>query len=557
VRRQKGAAKTEARVKAGDTNAASSSDSLAPILAAADFDLFGLAVTAGPSTQTGGRVTELDLHGLGADGKYGTPDDTQAFGPGESGQGTFLLEGLKEGLHTVNFDLEAMLEGLPSGPVKVKGEVPGAVLVRGASFAVTFTHPAIVRAGQTYDLGMTLFNSGASTIRGAFAQLNSNSISGAELIGQHNGRREFYTDIATTTSSTVKWRLRSNTTGAASGQWIVHNVPLTEGPSLIRAVAEDGATPPNRGEASVGVTRRTPDTRPPTVNITSPLAPFETFDETISVAGTAIDDGLNAAGVARVSVSGRDASYDALTNQWSIQGVALAFGDNTIVVVATDSTSAANQGRAEIHVTRKQIPPPAHTIANPQNGAVLAATSVTVAGSFSSTLPQGLSVTVNGEPASINGGQYTKTVQLAEGANTITAATADARGQQTQLSASVVRDLTPPAVSFISTPASFQPGGSYHVTVDASDNIGVADVEFKVNGQHVETLPVSPYDFTLNVPAVLSVGNSTFSSSPTKARPRRPSPSWAAQFRLRARPTPRRSTRRPPRRSLRRAPRPT
>ncbi|MDT7780154.1 MAG: large repetitive protein [Acidobacteriota bacterium] len=189
-------------------------------------------------TQTGGRVTELDLHGLGEDGKYGTPDDTLSFGPGQSGQGTFLLEGLKEGLHTVNFDLEAMLEGLPSGPVKVKGEVPGAVLVRDASFAVTFTHPAIVRAGQTYDLGMTLFNSGASTIRGAFAKLSPNSISGAELLGQDDGRREFDTDIATTTSSTVKWRLRSNTTGEVTATYVKVGDGVSAGLTLVTGVGD-------------------------------------------------------------------------------------------------------------------------------------------------------------------------------------------------------------------------------------------------------------------------------------------------------------------------------
>ncbi|MDT7780152.1 MAG: hypothetical protein QOC99_2664 [Acidobacteriota bacterium] len=293
----------------------------------------------------------------------------------------------------------------------------------------------------------------------------------------------------------------------ATHQWTAQNVPLEEGQNVIRAIAEDGATTPNRGEATTSITRRTPDTKAPTVTITSPLTPFETYDETINVAGTAIDDGLNAAGVARVSVNGRDASYDASTSQWSIQNIALAFGDNTIVAVATDSAPTANQGRAEIHVTRKQIPPPALTIINPQNGAVLAATSVTVAGNVSSMMAQGLSVTVNGEPASINGGQYTKTVQLSEGANTITAVATDGRGQQTQLSASVVRDLTPPTVSFVSTPASVQPGGSYRVAVDASDNIGVADVEFKVNGQHVETLPASPFEFTLNVPAVFTAGN--------------------------------------------------
>jgi hypothetical protein len=192
-------------------------------------------------TQTGGRVTELDLHGLGADSKYGTPDDALSFGPGESGQGTFLLEGLKEGLHTVNFDLEATLEGLPTGPIQVKGEVPGAVLVRDASFAVTFTHPAIVRAGQQYDLGMTLYNSGASAIRGAFAQLNPDSVSGATLVrrdAQDVGKREFETDIPSAESSTVKWRLRANVTGEVTATYVKVGEGVSAGIALVTGVGD-------------------------------------------------------------------------------------------------------------------------------------------------------------------------------------------------------------------------------------------------------------------------------------------------------------------------------
>jgi hypothetical protein len=189
-------------------------------------------------TQTTGRVTELDLHGLGADGKYGTSDDTMSFAPGQSGQGTFLLEGLKEGLHTVNFDLSATLDGLPTGPVQVSGAVPGAVLVRDASFAVTFTHPSVVRAGQQYELGMTMFNSGATTIRGAFAQLNANSISGAELIGADNGRREFKEEIPSKDSATIKWKLRANVTGAVTASYVKVGEGVSAGLTLVTGVGD-------------------------------------------------------------------------------------------------------------------------------------------------------------------------------------------------------------------------------------------------------------------------------------------------------------------------------
>jgi hypothetical protein len=189
-------------------------------------------------TQTGGRVSELELHGLGPDGKYGTGDDTTTFGPGGSGQATFLLEGLKEGLHPISFDLEAMLEGLPSGPVKVKGEVPGAVLVRDASFAVTFTHPNVVRASNEYDLGMTIYNSGQTNINGAFAQLAPNSISGAELVNQDTGRRDFAATIKRGESATVKWHLRANVTGAVTASYVKVGEGVSAGLALVTGVGD-------------------------------------------------------------------------------------------------------------------------------------------------------------------------------------------------------------------------------------------------------------------------------------------------------------------------------
>lgn len=188
--------------------------------------------------QTGGRLSELALHGLGPDSKYGTPDDTNRFSPGQSGQATFLLEGLKEGLHTVNFDLTATLEGLPSGSVNVRGEVPGVVLVRDASFAVSFTHPAVVRAGQQYDLAMTLYNSGGRDIQGAFAKLNAHSISGAELLGDDTGQRPFANTIRRGDSSTVKWRLRSNTTGAVTASYLKVGDGVSAGLALVTGVGD-------------------------------------------------------------------------------------------------------------------------------------------------------------------------------------------------------------------------------------------------------------------------------------------------------------------------------
>lgn len=187
-------------------------------------------------TQQGGVQTQLEIHGLGPDGVYGTADDTTSFSPGQSGQATFLVEGLKEGLHTVDFNLEGTLQGLPGGNMTVRGTVPGAVLVRDAEFGVTFTHPSVVRAGQEYDLGLTIFNSGNRNLNGIVMSLRGDSVSGAELIDSED--KTLTQTIPPGGSGTVKWRLRSNTTGQVTASYVKVGEGIDAGLNLITGVGD-------------------------------------------------------------------------------------------------------------------------------------------------------------------------------------------------------------------------------------------------------------------------------------------------------------------------------
>lgn len=289
--------------------------------------------------------------------------------------------------------------------------------------------------------------------------------------------------------------------------WTI-DIPLVEGPNQINAYAEDGASPVNRSTtATVNGDRKTPDTTPPTVSITSPQTSFETYDKTVSLLGIAEDNGLNASGVQSVTVNGTPATYNPVTHQWSVPSFNLALGLNHIVVIASDGASPANQSTpATIDITRLQLPPPALTVTNPVNGAVVNSSSITVAGSVSSNLPNGLSLTVKGTNTPITGGQFARTIQLTEGSNSIDVVATDGQDQHTQLSITVIRDVTAPAISFVNVPSSVQPGGTYQVLVNATDNVGIADVELRLNGQRIETVTAAPYQFTLSVPAVFAPG---------------------------------------------------
>lgn len=70
----------------------------------------------------------------GPDGAFGTPDDVARLDPGQSGQAEFLVEGLQEGLHVMDLDLEATMDGLAAGPVRVKGKAadPSWYAIRGS-----------------------------------------------------------------------------------------------------------------------------------------------------------------------------------------------------------------------------------------------------------------------------------------------------------------------------------------------------------------------------------------------------------------------------------------
>lgn len=290
-------------------------------------------------------------------------------------------------------------------------------------------------------------------------------------------------------------------------EWTI-NISLTDGLNPINAYAEDNASPANRSTtATINVTRETaaaPDTTPPTVTITSPLV-STTYDATVNLAGTAQDSGTNATGVQSVSVNGKPALFNPVTHQWSLADFELAFGSNPIVVTALDGATPPNHGTAELSINRLHLAPPELTISNPVNGAVVNSSSITVAGSAFSNLPN-LTVTVKAMNTPINGGQFARTVPLAEGPNSITVVATDAQGQHVEAQITVIRDVTAPVISFVNIPSSVQPGGTYQALVNATDNVGLADVELRLNGQNVGTVTAAPYQFTFSVPAAFAPG---------------------------------------------------
>jgi hypothetical protein len=146
----------------------------------------------------------------GPDGKVGTADDIGTLAPGDNGNSEFLVEGRKEGTHTVQIQINAILDGLPIGPVKISGSATGVVEVRNPTFSLTLSHPATVTAGEDYDLLVTVTNTSDSIANLVSVNLSPNSISGAVL---KSDQSVTLNSIAARDAATATFHLTSQVTG--------------------------------------------------------------------------------------------------------------------------------------------------------------------------------------------------------------------------------------------------------------------------------------------------------------------------------------------------------
>ncbi|MFZ4856964.1 MAG: carboxypeptidase regulatory-like domain-containing protein [Desulfuromonadaceae bacterium] len=174
------------------------------VVGSSDDPLAMAVTTSGPAPMLQAVVQP------GLDGKLGTADDIISLAPGQSGNAEFLVEGRREGSHTIEMEITGTLEGLPIGPVTVRGRAMGTVLVRNPNFTLTFTHPDIVNAGEEYVLDVTVTNTSAAPANFVSVNLHQQQISGADLVGE--GSKEIET-IPPGDSATVSFDLRSKVSG--------------------------------------------------------------------------------------------------------------------------------------------------------------------------------------------------------------------------------------------------------------------------------------------------------------------------------------------------------
>ncbi len=122
----------------------------------------------------------------GPDGELGTADDLTFLIAQATGEAGFLVEGLREGTHVVDFTLDGVLDGLPTGPQRIEGTSRGAVVVRDPHLQVTINHPDVVRDGEPYPLRLTVSNIGPAPVNLVSLTLPVSGVSGADVVGDRS-----------------------------------------------------------------------------------------------------------------------------------------------------------------------------------------------------------------------------------------------------------------------------------------------------------------------------------------------------------------------------------
>lgn len=139
------------------------------------------------------------------------PDRLIRFQPGQGGTAEFLVEGLQEGLHIMDLDLAADLDGLAAGTVKIAGKASGSVLVRNPKFSLSFSHPKTVRSGEPYNAHVTILNTGNVDANFVSVTLPGASLSGGVL---QSSEVVQLGNIAPGQSATATFRVLAQRTGS-------------------------------------------------------------------------------------------------------------------------------------------------------------------------------------------------------------------------------------------------------------------------------------------------------------------------------------------------------
>jgi chitodextrinase len=300
----------------------------------------------------------------------------------------------------------------------------------------------------------------------------------------------------------------------------VDTTASSNGSHVLTAVARDAAG--NRTtSAPVTVTVSNgppPDTTPPSVSLTAP-GNGATVQGTVTVSASASDN-VSVAGVQfrldGANLGGEDTAAP-YSVSWSTTGA--ANGSHTLTAVVRDAAGNVTTSTA-VTVTVSNGPPPDTTppsvsVTSPANGATVRG-MVTLTASASDNVGV-VGVQFFGDGMALAGEVTTPPYSVSvdstassDGSHTLTAVARDAAGNVTTSTAVTVTvsnapppDTTPPSVSLASPANGTTLQGTVTVSASASDSVGVAGVQFKLDGANLGAENTSaPYAASWNTNGV-------------------------------------------------------
>jgi hypothetical protein len=269
-----------------------------------------------------------------------------------------------------------------------------------------------------------------------------------------------------------------------------------------------------------------PDTTPPSVAITSPSS-GATVSNTITLSANASDN-VGVAGV-QFKLDGANLGAEDTAAPYSVSwnSTGASNGSHTLTAVARDA--AGNRTTSSpVTVTVSNGPPPDTTppsvaISSPANGATVSGTISVTAGASDNVGIAAVQFFLDGtfaaEDATAPYSVSWDTTTAANGSHSLRATARDAAGNQTTsapvtvtVSNAPTSDTTPPSVAITSPLNGTTVSGTISVTANASDDRGVAGVQFRLDGANLGAEDTSaPYSVSWNT-ASASNGSHTLTA---------------------------------------------
>ncbi|HLG18425.1 MAG TPA: Ig-like domain-containing protein [Bdellovibrionota bacterium] len=296
---------------------------------------------------------------------------------------------------------------------------------------------------------------------------------------------------------------------------------VTNGSHSLSAVARDAAG--NTATASavnVTVSNSSLDTSPPAVSMTSP-ASGATVSGTLSVSATASDN-IGVAGV-QFKLDGANLGAEDTTSPYSISWntTSTANGSHSLSAVARDAagnTATSSAVNVTVSNLSSDTTPPTISMISPTFGAIVSGTISVYATASDNIGVAGVQFKLDG----VNLGAevttspyyfYWNTTSAANGSHSLSAVARDAAGNTATTAAVNVTvsnlDTIPPTVSMTSPASGATVSGTTSVSAAASDNNGVAGVQFKLDGVNLGVEDTtSPYSISWNTTSVANGSHS-------------------------------------------------